>query len=88
MNQRAAQGSIDIAREKTQYFEKIALGSGGTIGLVASVVGLTCGSLAPRLATPFCSGWLALAMIAAVYRNWKYPFYELACQARQDLSIR
>lgn len=31
-NQRAAQVSVDIGKERVQYFEKIALASGGTIG--------------------------------------------------------
>jgi hypothetical protein len=38
MNQRAVQVSMDVGKEKTQYFEKLSLGAGGTIALVVSFV--------------------------------------------------
>lgn len=47
MNERAVQGSLDIGKEKTQFFEKIALASGGTIALVVSFVGAHAGRLQP-----------------------------------------
>ncbi len=84
-NQRAVQVSVDIAKEKTQYFEKIALASAGTIALVVSFVGSHAGRLQPGWLLRSALIVLALAMIAAMYRNWKYPFYLLACYARQDL---
>ena len=43
MNERAAQVSLDIGKEKTQFFEKIALASGGTIALVVSFIGSHAG---------------------------------------------
>ena len=46
-NQRAVQVSVDIGKERAQYFEKIALASGGTIALVVSFVGSHAGRLQP-----------------------------------------
>ena len=54
-NQRAVQVSVDIGKEKTQYFEKIALACAGTIALVVSFVGSHAGRLQPRVAAAFCS---------------------------------
>ncbi len=42
-NRRANQASIHIAKGKTQYFEKIALASAGTIALVVSFIGSHAG---------------------------------------------
>jgi hypothetical protein len=87
-NQRAAQVSIDIAQEKTQYFEKLALASGGTIALVVSFVGSHAGKLQPPWLLRSSLVVLVLAMIAAMYRNWKYPFYLLAVHAKLDFDAK
>jgi hypothetical protein len=82
-NQRAVQVSIDIGKEKTQYFEKIALAAGGTIALVVSFVGAHAGKLNPPWLLRSALILLVLAMVAAMYRNWKYPFYQIAVYGRQ-----
>jgi len=84
MNLRAVQVSIEIGKEKTQYFEKLALAAGGTIALVVSFVGAHSGRLQPTWLLRSALITLVLAMIAAVYRNWKFPFYMLAVHSRQQ----
>lgn len=82
-NLRAVQVSVDIGKEKTQYFEKIALAAGGTIALVVSFVGAHAGKLNPPWLLRSALVALVLAMIAAMYRNWKYPFYLIAIYGGQ-----
>jgi|SRR5579859_4422074 len=83
VNQRAAQASLDIAIEKTKYFEKIALACAGTIALVVSFVGSHAGRLQPIWLLRSALAVLLLAMVVAMYRNWKYPFYLLASYAQE-----
>jgi len=78
VNQRAVEGSREIGKEKTQYFEKIALASAGTIALVVSFVGSHTEKLHPSWLLRSALLVLLLAMIAAMYRNWKYPYYLIA----------
>lgn len=82
-NLRAVQVSVDIGKEKTQYFEKIALAAGGTIALVVSFVGAHAGRLNPPWLLRTALVTLVITMIAAMYRNWKYPFYLIAIYGRQ-----
>ncbi len=82
-NLRAVQVSVDIGKQKTQYFEKIALAAGGTIALVVSFVGAHTGKLNPPWLLRSALVALVLAMIAAMYRNWRYPFYLFAIYGRQ-----
>jgi hypothetical protein len=88
MNQRAVQVSLDIGKEKTQYFEKIAIAAGGTIALIVSFVGAHTGRLQPPWLLRAALIALVLAMIAAMYRNWKYPHYLLAAYARQEFVAK
>ncbi len=87
-NQRAVQVSVEIGKEKTQYFEKIALACAGTIALVVSFVGSHAGRLQPGWLLRSALIALVLAMIAAIYRNWKFPFYLLAHHARQNFVAK
>jgi hypothetical protein len=84
MNQRAVEVYAEIAKEKTQYFEKIALGSAGTIALVVSFVGTHAGRLQPPWLLRSALITLVLAMIAAMYRNLKYPYYLTASYSKQN----
>jgi hypothetical protein len=88
MNKRAVQASIDIGKEKTQYFEKIALACAGTIALVVSFVGSHAGRLQPVWLLRCSLITLVLAMMSAMYRNWKFPFYALACHAGEDMAAK
>jgi hypothetical protein len=88
MNERAVQVSLDIGKEKTQYFEKIALASGGTIALVVSFVGAHAGRLQPPWLLRSALIALVLSMVAAMYRNWRFPFYLLAVYGRQFVEAK
>jgi hypothetical protein len=87
-NERAVQVSVDIGKEKTQYFEKIALACAGTIALVVSFVGSHTGRLQPAWLLRGALVTLLLGMIAAMYRNWKFPFYVLAHARRNDETAK
>jgi hypothetical protein len=85
MEMRALQASEDIAKEKTQYFEKIALANAGTIALVVSFVGAHSSKLQPPWLLRSALVTLFAAMISAMYRNWKYPYYLTAVHTTQAL---
>jgi hypothetical protein len=87
-NQRAVQASLEIAKEKTQYFEKIALANAGTIALVVSFVGSHSGKLQPPWLLRSALVALFLAMVSAMFRNWTYPFYQYAVHARQNFAAK
>jgi hypothetical protein len=84
MNQRGVDVYAEIAKEKTQYFEKIALASAGTIALVVSFVGSHAGRLQPPCLLRSALIMLVLAMVIAMYRNWRYPYYLTACYSKQN----
>jgi hypothetical protein len=81
-----SQTSIDVAKDKTQYFERVALGSGATIAAVVSFIATRSGGLRPPYLLRASLVVLIVAMIGAMYRNWRYSFYLLAHRATQDLS--
>lgn len=76
VNQRGVEGSLEIYKEKTHYFEKIALGCGGAITLIVSFIGSHTGMLQPTWLIRAALVTLLLAMITAMFRNWKFPFYK------------
>jgi hypothetical protein len=85
-NRLAVQGSIDIAKEKVQYFEKIALGSGATIAAIVSFVGANADKMhTPRLLRGSLV-LLFLVLFGAMYRNWRFPFYQLGVLLRCELQ--
>ena len=65
----------DLAKERTQYFEKIALGSAGTIAAMVSFVGAHSGRLRPPWLLRSALVTLVIAMVAAMIRNLIYPRY-------------
>jgi len=91
-NLRAVQVQHEIAKEKTQYFEKIAITAGGTIALVVSFVGARSsthsGGLNPPWLLRSALVALVLTMITAMARNWRYPYYLHALYNRQYLDAR
>ncbi len=68
------------AKDRVQFFEKIALGAGATIAGLVSAIGIhgatqkiIRGALCLRVSFVL----LAVALAGAVYRNWRYPYYLL-----------
>ena len=78
LEKQAAEKRVEISKERIQYFEKIAFGCGGTIALVVSFVGAHAQRLQPEWLLRSSLVVLALAMLGAMYRNWRYPYYVLA----------
>jgi hypothetical protein len=76
--ERLNQTQADGARERTQYFEKLAIGSGAAIAAIVSFVGTHAGKLHPAWILRCSLVALVVAMIAALYRNLRYPTYVLA----------
>jgi hypothetical protein len=65
---------LDLAKGKTQYFEKLAIGSGAAIAAIVSFLGVHAGKLQP-VRIMQCS---IISLVAALYRNFRYPYYVLA----------
>ena len=70
--------SIRIAEERSAFFEKVALGCGATVAAVVSFLGAHSGRLTPQYLLRASLVTLVLSMLAAMYRNWRYPSYVLA----------
>lgn len=83
--QERVQTALDIAKEKTQYFEKIALGSGATIAAIVAFVGNHTASLHPQWLLRSALVALVIVMFGAMYRNWRYPFYLMTARDLQYL---
>jgi hypothetical protein len=88
INDLAVQASIDIGKEKTQYFEKLTYGCGGTVALMVSFVGAHAGRLHPPFLLRSALITLVLAMACGFYRNWRFPWYTFALWAYRDLIAK
>jgi hypothetical protein len=77
--------TLDIATEVTQYFEKLALGSGATIAAIVSFIGSHSTKLIPSY---LLRSALVITMIAAMYRNWRFPRYVLANYQGQSYAAK
>ena len=85
----AVDASVDIGKEKTQYFEKLALGCGAAVVAIASFVGSKPGiHLQPAWLLKTSLITLALGCSASMYRNWRFTFYSIAYWRRQDWSCK
>ena len=73
---------VELAREKTQYFEKLTIGSGAAIAAIVSFLGTHSGKLQPVWILRCSLISLVAAMLAALYRNFRYPSYILALKNR------
>jgi hypothetical protein len=76
------QSQLDGAKERTQYFEKLAIGSGAAIAAIVSFLGARAGKLQPAWILRCSLIALVVAMISALYRNLRYPNYVLAVRNR------
>lgn len=76
------QTSLDIAKRRTQYFEKLVIGSGATIAALVSFLGTHSTFLQPRWILRCALISLVVVLVAALYRNLRYPAYILAIKHR------
>jgi hypothetical protein len=74
-NRETVDASNEISKGKTQYFEKIALGSAATIAALVSYLGSHGASLHPKWLLRSVLVALVGTMSSAMLRNWFYPFY-------------
>ena len=88
LNERAVQMSLDVGKEKTQFFEKIAITNGGIIALIVGFVGLRAGRLQPPWLLRSALATFVLSLVGATYRNWRFPFYLYANYARQQFDAK
>ena len=70
---------VDTSKDRTQYFEKLTIGSGAAIAAVVSFLGATSDKhpLRPKWLLHYTLLALVLAMFSALYRNWRYQNYLL-----------
>jgi hypothetical protein len=69
---------LDSSKERTQFFEKLAIGSGAAIAAVVSFLGVHAERLKPHWMLQSSLILLVIAMLASLYRNLRYPYYVLA----------
>jgi hypothetical protein len=87
-NQRTSKASIEVGKEKVQFFEKIALGVGATIAAIISFVASSAAGIrAPNLLKCLLV-MLVIALVAAMYRNWRYPFYSMSVWIRTEAAAK
>jgi hypothetical protein len=79
---RLNQTQLDGSKERTQYFEKLAIGSGAAIAAIVSFIGTRAGGLQPAWILRCSLVALVVALTAALYRNLRYPSYVLAVYNR------
>jgi len=83
-NQRDVDNSQEVAKEKTQYLEKIALAAGGTLAIVVSFVGAHAGRLQPPWLLRTALVTLVLTLIVAMARNFRYHYYLMGLYGRKS----
>jgi hypothetical protein len=77
------QAQLDGAKDRTQYFEKLTIGSGAAIAAIVSFLGASDKrSLHPEWTLRCSLVALVLALFTALYRNWRYQNYVLAVKRR------
>jgi hypothetical protein len=82
-NLRAAEATSELAKERTQYFEKITLAAGTSIALVVSFVGAHAGRLQPPWLLRAALTALFLTMGVAMLRSLRYHTYVHSVHTRQ-----
>jgi hypothetical protein len=73
---------VETSTESTQFFEKLAIGSGATIAALVSFFGAQHATLHPHWILRIALASLAVVLGAALYRNFRYPYYKLAVNHR------
>jgi hypothetical protein len=77
------QWQLEGQKGKSQFFEKLAIGSGATIAALVSFLGANEKRvLHPHWILRCALVSLAVALFAALYRNWSYPNFRMAHKER------
>jgi hypothetical protein len=88
INKQAVQSSLDVAKEKTQYLEKVSIGCGATVALIVTFLGAHAGHLRPEWLLRSALVVLVLAMMFGFLRNWIFPWYTFGAWGVQDYKAK
>ena len=75
------QSQIDAANGRTAYFDRLTIGAGAVIAAIVSFLGSQASTLHPEWSLRCSLVSLTLAILAGLYRSFRYPYYIL--QARK-----
>jgi cell division protein FtsB len=68
---------LDSAQGRVGFFDKLTIGAGATIAALVSFLGAHSSKLQPAWILRGALFFLALTMVAALFRNFRYPNYVL-----------
>jgi hypothetical protein len=71
---------IDASEGRIQYFEKLTIGAGAVIAAIVSFVGSKPHTLSPSWVLRLSLIALVITLVAALWRNFRYPFYLLSAR--------
>ncbi len=86
MSEQAAKVRLDIGKDRVAYFEKIAVGAGAAVTLLVTFVSSHSPRLQPKWLFRAALTSLVLAMIAAMFRNWRFPYYLSAVYRKEEIA--
>lgn len=86
VGQKSVEVSMDVAKELTQYFEKISFGSGAIITALVSFIGGTRNHLRPAWLFRVSLAIWFLVMFGAMLRNWRNHYYPVNALRRQRIE--
>jgi hypothetical protein len=69
------QSQIDVANGRTAYFDRLTIGAGAVIAAIVSFLGGHTSTLHPEWLLRCSLVSLSLAMLAGLYRSFRYPYY-------------
>lgn len=69
------QSLIDVASDRTALFDRLTIGSGAVIAAIVSFLGGHASTLHPAWALRCSLIALASAIVAGLYRSYRYPYY-------------
>jgi len=71
------QSQIDVANGRTAYFDRLTIGAGAVIAAIVSFLGGHASTLHPEWLLRCSLVSLTIAMLAGLYRSYRYPCYIL-----------
>jgi len=86
MAEQAAKVRLDIGKDRVAYFEKIAIGAGAAVTLLVTFVGSHTYKLRPPWLLRSALISLVLAMVTAMFRNWRFPYYLSAVYQKEEIA--
>jgi hypothetical protein len=69
------QSQIDVANGRTAFFDRLTIGAGAVIAALISFLGSHASTLRPEWSLRCSLISLTLAILAGLYRSFRYPYY-------------